>query len=322
MEGGGTHATVNLKLDFDCAITVLTGAADIGQGSSTILAQCVAETLGLDLSRIRVVANDSTVTPKDNGSYSSRVSFMCGNAAIDAANNLKEILVAAAAQKLEAEPGDIEVLGETYRVAQSQDPGLTFNEVVMAALEKTGTITTKGTFDTPTESHGGKKYRGSAIGGTMGFSYSAQVVEVSVDPDTAQITVERVWVAQDVGYALNPLSVEGQIQGSVWMGMGQALSEETCYHEGLAVSGNFLDYRIPTISDTPPIETHIVESIDPGGPFGAKEASECALSSFLPALANAVADATGVRPDETPVTPDRLYEALARQARQNAQAAE
>ncbi len=315
---GEPHATVNLKLDFDCSITVLTGASDIGQGSSTILAQCVAETMGLDLSRIRVVANDSAVTPKDNGSYSSRVSFMCGNAAIDAANNLKEILVAAAARKLEAEPGDIEVLGETYRVAQSQDPGLTFNEVVMAALEDTGTITAKGTFDTIPESHGGKKYRGAAIGGTMGFSYSAQVVEVSVDPDTALVTVDRVWVAQDVGYALNPLSVEGQIQGAVWMGMGQAMTEETHYHEGLAVSGNFLDYRIPTITDTPPIETHIVESIDPNGPFGAKEASECALSSFIPALANAVADATGVRPEETPVTPDRLFEAMARQARQSA----
>ena len=100
------------------------------------------------------------------------------------------------------------------------------------------------------------------------------------------------------------------------------MTEETHYHEGLAVSGNFLDYRIPTIADTPPIETHIVESIDPNGPFGAKEASECALSSFIPALANAIADATGVRPAETPVTPDRLFEAMARQARQTAQAAE
>ena len=316
---GEPHAVVNLKLDFDCAVTLLTGASDIGQGSSTILAQCVAERLGVDLSRIRIVANDSEVTPKDNGSYSSRVTFMVGNAAIDAANNLRAILVAAAARKLDARAEDIEVSGETYRVAGSQDVGLSFDEVVAAALEDTGTITAKGTFTTPREAQGGKAYRGAAIGSTMGFSYAAQVVEVSVDPDTAQVTVEKVWVAHDCGYALNPLSVEGQVQGSVWMGMGQALTEETRYHEGLLITGNMLDYRVPTIEDSPPIEVKIVESVDPNGPFGAKEAGEGSLSGFLPALAAAIADATGVRMNETPITPDRLFEARAR--RQRAQAA-
>ena len=239
---------MKIKLDFDGSIVVLSGAAEIGQGSSTILVQTVAEVLGLDLSRIRIVTGDSEVVPKDNGSYSSRVTFMVGNAAIDAAQNLKRVLVAAAARKLDAKPEEIECLGELYR-AGAQDKGLNFNEVVTEALKDTGTITVTGNYSTIPESHGGKKYRGAAIGGTMGYSYSAQVVEVSVDEDTGVVTVDKVWVAHDCGKALNRLTVEGQVQGSVWMGLGQAMSEETAYHEGLLITGNMLDYRVPTIQD-------------------------------------------------------------------------
>jgi len=311
---GEPHATVKIKLDFDGSIVVLSGAADIGQGSSTILVQTVSEVLGLDLSRVRIVTGDSEVVPKDNGSYSSRVTFMVGNAAIDAAQNLKRVLVAAAARKLEAKPEEIECLGELYR-AGAQDKGLTFNEVVTEALRDSGTITVTGNYSTIPESQGGKKYRGAAIGGTMGYSYSAQVVEVSVDEDTGVVTVDKVWVAHDCGKALNRLAVEGQVQGSVWMGMGQAMSEETAYHEGLLITGNMLDYRVPTIQDSPPIEVGIVESNDPHGPFGAKEAGEGSLAAFLPALTNAIADAVGVRFNTLPVTPDRVFAALEKRRR-------
>jgi 4-hydroxybenzoyl-CoA reductase subunit alpha len=312
---GEPHATVKIKVDFDSSIVVLSGAADIGQGSTTILAQSVAEVLGLDLSRVRVVTGDSEVVPKDNGSYSSRVTFMVGNAAIDAANNLKAVLIAAAARKLEAKPGEIECLGELYR-AGAQDKGLTFSEVVTEALKDTGTITVTGNYSTILESHGGKKYRGSAIGGTMGYSYSAQVVEVSVDEETGVVTVDKVWVAHDCGKALNRLTVEGQVQGSVWMGMGQAMSEEAAYHDGLMLTANMLDYRVPTIQDSPPIEVGIVESIDPHGPFGAKEAGEGSLAAFLPALTNAIADATGLCFNDLPVTPDRVFALLEKRARE------
>ncbi len=306
---GEPHATINLKLDHDGSIVVLTGAAEIGQGSSTILVQTVAEVLGLDMSRVRIVAGDSEVTPKDNGSYSSRVTFMVGNAALEAAQNLKRVLVEAAARKLDARPDDIEVLGELYR-AGAQDPGATFDEVVTEALKDTGTITVKGNYNTIPESWGGRKYRGAAIGGSMGYSYAAQVVEVSVDTETGVVTVDKVWVAHDCGKALNRLTVEGQIEGSVWMGMGQAMSEETAYYDGLMIAGNFLDYRVPTIEDSPPIESHIVESNDPHGPFGAKEAGEGSLSGFLPALTNAVFDAIGVRCTDLPLTPDRVLAAI------------
>ena len=311
---GEPHATVKIKLDFDGSIVVLSGAADIGQGSTTILAQTVAEVLRLDLSRVRVVTGDSEVVPKDNGSYSSRVTFMVGNAALDAARNLKTVLVNAAARKLEARPEDIECLGEVYR-AGAQDKGTTFDDVVVEALKDTGTITVTGNYSTIPESHGGKKYRGAAIGGTMGYSYSAQVVEVSVDEETGVVTVDKVWVAHDCGKALNRLTVEGQVQGSVWMGMGQAMSEEAAYHDGLMVTSNMLDYRVPTIQDSPPIEVGIVESNDPHGPFGAKEAGEGSLAAFLPALTNAIADAIGIRFNDLPVTPDRVFEALEKRRR-------
>ncbi len=311
---GEPHAVVNLKLDFDGGITILTGAADIGQGSSTILAQAVGEVLGIDLTRLSVVANDSRITPKDNGSYSSRVTFMVGNAAIQAAERLKDLLVAAAAKKLDAKPGDIECLGEMYRVAGGQDPGVSLNEVIKEALIDSGTITVKGTFTVPREFQGGK-FRGAAVGSSMAYSYAACVAEVSVDADTGTVRVDKVWVAHDCGFALNPLSVEGQVQGAVWMGLGQALSEETCYHAGLPVGANMLDYRVPSIVESPDIEVKIVESMDPNGPFGAKEASEGALSSVIPAIANAVHAAVGARLTRTPMTPDRVLDALVKARR-------
>ena len=280
---GEPHATVNLRFDFDGSVTLLTGAADIGQGSSTLLAMVAAEVLGIGLERIRVIAADSALTPKDNGSYSSRVSYMVGNAAIAAAEALKKQL----------------------------NPDVAFDEAVRQALAKGGPITASGTYTVPRELQGGK-FRGAGVGPSPAFSYAAQVVEVAVDEDTGEVKVERIWVAQDCGFAINPLAVEGQIQGAVWMGMGQALGEATRYDapHGLPVCANLLDYRFPTIVESPPIEVKIVEARDPNGPFGAKEASEGALAGFLPALTSAIADAVGIRPNELPVTADRLFEAL------------
>jgi 4-hydroxybenzoyl-CoA reductase subunit alpha len=310
---GEPHAVVALKLDFDGSITVLTGAADIGQGSSTLIAQAVAEVLGLSLDRLRVVANDSVVTPKDNGSYSSRVSFMVGNAAIRAGQALRDVLLAAAARKLAVDAAEVDCLGELYR-ASGTDRSIGYKDVVAAALAEAGTLTVKGIWSTPVEVQGGK-FKGAAVGTGAGYSYAAQVVEVEVDEAAGSVKVVRVWVAHDCGRAINPLAVEGQVQGSVWMGMGQALTEETRYHDGLPLAANFLDYRIPTIVESPPIETFIVEAPDPHGPFGAKEAGEGSLSGFIPALTNAIADATGLRLTEIPASPDRLLDALQARAR-------
>jgi 4-hydroxybenzoyl-CoA reductase subunit alpha len=316
---GEPHAVVNLKLDFDGSITVLTGASDIGQGSSTLIVQVVAEVLGVSMARIRIVTTDSALTPKDNGSYSSRVSFMVGNAALRAAEDLLRILVAACAKRLHVATDRIEWLGEGCRVA-GEERGLGFDEAVTAALADGGTLTVKGTWSAPPETQGGK-FRGAAVGSTAGFSYAAQAVEVAVDDETGVVRVDRVWVAHDCGFAINPLAVTGQVQGAVWMGMGQALQEETQYHEGLHLRPNFLDYRVPTIAESPPIEVALVESHDPLGPFGAKEASEGGLHAFPPALTNAIADAIGIRLTELPATPDRVLDAIERKRREEKLAA-
>ena len=311
---GEPHAVVHIKLDFDGGVTALTGAADIGQGSSTMVAIAVAETLDVPIDRIRVIAGDTAVTPKDNGAYSSRITFMVGNAAIDAAKRLKTILLAAAARKLDAQPEQLECIDGVFRVHGGTQSSLPFAEVVKAALVDEGAITVKGSFTCPPEFQGGK-HRGGAVGSTMGFSYAAQVVEVSVDDAIGLVTIDKVWVALDCGHAINPLAVEGQIEGSVWMGMGEALCEETRYLNGLPAHASLLEYRVPTIAESPPIEVHIVESEDPNGPFGAKEASEGALAGFPPAMINAIANAIGIDFDELPVTPDRVVEALIQRRR-------
>lgn len=317
---GEPHAVVSMKLDFDGSITAFTGASDIGQGSTTMVALTAAEILGVDLARIRVITNDSAITPKDNGSYSSRVTFMVGNAAIEAATRLREILIAAAAKKLEADPDDIICTTETFSVRGSKQSMMSFADVAAAAIAEDGTITVKGTFTCPPQAQGGK-HRGGAVGSTMGFSYAAQVVEVTVDVETGLISVEKVWAALDCGFAINPLAVQGQIEGSVWMGMGQALCEETHYADGLPVHASLLEYRMPTMVESPDIEVYIVESNDPLGPFGAKEAGEGALSGFPPALVNAVADAIGLDTNILPLTPDRLMDALVAQRRKQRRAA-
>ena len=305
---GEPHAVINLKLDFDGGITVLTGASDIGQGSSTLITQIVAEVLLLPMARIRLVSTDSALTPKDNGSYSSRVSFMVGNAALNAAQAMKRLLIDAAARRLKVGAEAIEWAGESCGVIGTGEK-LDWAQVVQEALVDSGTLTVKGTWSTPPETQGGK-FRGAAVGSSAGFSYGAQVVEVEVDEDTGRVTVAKVWVAHDCGRAINPLAVEGQVQGAIWMGMGQALSEETQYHEGLPLRANLLDSRIPTIVESPPIEVFLIESMDPLGPFGAKEASEGGLHGFPPALCNAIHDAIGIRLTELPATPDRVLEAI------------
>jgi 4-hydroxybenzoyl-CoA reductase subunit alpha len=305
---GEPHAVINLKLDFDGSITVLTGASDIGQGSTTLLTQIVAEVLLVPMSRIRLISTDSALTPKDNGSYSSRVSFMVGNAALNAAENMKRLLTEAAARRLKVAPEAIEWAGESCGVAGS-DQVIDWAQVVQEALVDSGTLMVKGTWSTPPETQGGK-FRGAAVGSSAGFSYGAQVVEVEVDEETGHVKVEKVWIAHDCGRAINPLAVEGQVQGAIWMGMGQAMCEETQYNEGLPLCANMIDYRIPTIVESPPIEVFLIESMDPLGPFGAKEASEGGLHGFPPALTSAIADALGLRLTELPVTPDRIYDAL------------
>ena len=337
------HSTVNIKIDRDGGVIVYTGASDIGQGSDTMVAQIAAETLGCSLARVKVVAADTDLTPIDLGSYSSRVTFMNGNATLKAAQDVRKQIASAAARKMDCTVEELifredkvgranagggaratqaqasvsgRVEGQILRGSLQQkrkDEGpkdqLTFEEAVVAAIDFHGALTGTGSYAPPLEARGGK-HKGAGVGPSPAYSYSAQVAEVSVDEETGKVTVHKVWASHDCGRALNPVSVEGQIIGSVWMGMGQALTEEMVWKDGMLMNPGLLEYRSPSSVESPDVEAIIVESIDPEGPFGAKECSEGSLAATIPAIANAIYDAVGVRLHESPFTPERVLAAL------------
>jgi 4-hydroxybenzoyl-CoA reductase alpha subunit len=305
------HTGVQLKLDRGGGVTAFCGEIDIGQGSDTVLAQCVAEVLGIDVRDIRIVFGDTDLTPVDLGSYSSRVTLMMGNAAIQAAERARDLLARAAAAKLEI---PIERVGfAENRVFDVEGPerGLAFAEAVQQAEARFGTIGTVGSY-TPPPSAG--KYKGSGVGPSPAYSYSAAVVELQVDPETGWIRVERVHLAHDVGRAINPVLAVGQVEGSVYMGLGEALMEEQSFRpnrSGVHRAPSILEYKSPTTMEMPEVVTYLVEDPDPNGPFGAKEVGQGPLLPVAPAVANAVHDAVGVRVDEVPITPDKVLRALA-----------
>jgi len=339
------HSTVNIKIDRDGGVVVYTGASDIGQGSDTMVAQIASEVLGCSLSRVKVIAADTDLTPIDIGSYSSRVTFMNGNATLRAAQDVKKQIALAAAKKMNCAVEDLvfredkvrrndaveggrptpagteasvsgRVEGQILRGSLQQkrkDEGpkdqLTFEEAVVAAIDFHGALSGTGSYAPPVEARGGK-HKGAGVGPSPAYSYSAQVAEVSVDEETGEVTVHKVWASHDCGRALNPVSVEGQIIGSVWMGMGQALTEEMIWKDGMLMNPGMLEYRSPSSVESPDIEPIIVESVDPEGPFGAKECSEGSLAATIPAIANAIYDAVGVRLHESPFTPERVLSAL------------
>ncbi len=342
------HSTVNIKIDRDGGVVVYTGASEIGQGSDTMTAQIAAEVLGCSLTRVRVIAADTDLTPIDIGSYSSRVTFMAGNATLRAAADVKTRIAAAAAKKMNcaaeelifrddtvtrknghvgtaalarpAEQSSASVSGhvegqilrgslQQKRKEEGPKDRMTFEEAVVAAIDFHGTLTGTGSYAPPPEARGGR-HKGGGVGPSPAYSYSAQVAEVSVDEETGEVTVHKVWAAHDCGRALNPVSVEGQIIGSVWMGMGQALTEEMVWKDGMLMNAGMLEYRSPSSVESPEIEPIIVESIDPEGPFGAKECSEGSLAATIPAISNAIYDAVGVRLHESPFTPERVLAAL------------
>ena len=302
------QAGIQLKVDRSGLVTVFSGANDIGQGSSSVVRYIVAEELGMDPGDVRVIAADSDLCPVDLGAYSSRVTFMVGNATIDAARKLRAKIVTAVAEKWEVEEPRVRLM--EGRAIDLEDPEkvLTTREAIELAEVRFDTLGSTGSYNTPTL---GGDYRGGSIGASPAYSFTAHVVEVDVDEETGRITVPKVWCAHDCGRALNPRLVAGQIEGSVYMGIAEALLEEHKVNRfGLHSGPSLLDYRLPTAIDTPDIETFIVESIDPEGPYGAKEAGEGPLHSAIPALANAIHDAVGIRLRELPFTPAKVLAAL------------
>ncbi|HUY77958.1 MAG TPA: molybdopterin cofactor-binding domain-containing protein [Ktedonobacterales bacterium] len=301
------HSGVIVKIDRGGGVAVLCGSSDIGQGSDTMLAQVVAQELGVDILDIRVHAGDTDLTPVDLGSYSSRVTFMAGNAARAASQKLRALLFAAASELL-GEPADaLSAADGQIGVEGNATKSVSFVEAAQKAEATHGTLSAVGSY-TPPQLGGG--FKGAGVGISPAYSYTACVAEVSVDPETYDLRVEKLWVAHDCGRALNPVVVEGQIEGSAYMGFGEATLEESAFRKGLHKIPSLLDYKLPTIYDTPEIIALLVETNDQEGPYGAKEAGEGPLNPIIPAIANAVYAAIGARVDSTPITPDKIARAL------------
>jgi 4-hydroxybenzoyl-CoA reductase alpha subunit len=301
---------VQLGLDRQGGVRVQCGSTDIGQGSDSVLAYVVAEVLGIDPFDIRVVTADTDLTPVDLGSYSSRVTLMTGNAALQAAERARELLSIAVAEKLSVPVDNLTFADRRVFDVENPEIGVSFAEAVVLAESRFGTIGTVGSY-TPPRSPG--KFKGAGVGPSPAYSYSAAVAEVDVDPVTGIVTVERIWIGHDIGRSINPMLVMGQVEGSVYMGLGEALMEEMVYRSNRNVVHKFpslLEYKSPTTLEMCDVKTYLIEDPDPNGPFGAKEVGQGPLLPVMPAVANAVYDAVGVRIDEVPITPEKVLAAL------------
>jgi CO/xanthine dehydrogenase Mo-binding subunit len=291
-------STMRVALKADGALVLLQGAVDIGQGSNTVLAQICAETLGVELGRITLITGDTALTADAGKTSASRQTFVSGRATELAAEDLKRRL-----RRL-ANAGDgASVRFEAGQVTVHENGRVQAIVLDRLAADADGVVLAgEGTFDPPTaplDANGqGVPY--------ATYAFGAQLAEVLVDGELGTVKVLRMVAAHDVGRAVNPTLVEGQVEGGIAQGIGMALMEE--YLPG--INDNLHDYLIPTVGDVPEIETILIEDPEPLGPFGAKGVGEPALIPTAAAILNAIRDATGVTVRRVPVTPDRLRAAL------------
>jgi len=271
--------------------------------------------LGIDPFDVRLVTGDTGLTPVDLGSYSSRVTVMMGHAAIQAAERVREMLAEAAAEQLMAIPDRLVFSQGRVFLAEDPSKGMTFAEAVVYAETRFGTLGSVGSY-VPPRAPG--RYKGAGVGPSPAYSYTACVVEVEVDKATGWVSVPKVWIAHDIGRTINPVLARGQVEGSVYMALGEALMEEQVFRRlppkmsGALVHKfpSLLEYKSLTSLDMPEVVTELVEDPDPNCPFGAKEVGQGPLLPVMPAVANAIYDAVGVRIDEVPITPDKVLKAL------------
>ena len=298
-----------VKVDEAGAVTVISGASELGQGSETVIAMIAAEEMGVPLEAVSVRNSDTDIKPWDVGAHASRTTFVAGNSARLAAREIREKLLETAAEVLEAAPEDLVIEDGLISVRGVPERALTYERVVRRRLLRQGgnTLTADAFYDPPTEPQDAR-YLGNI---SAAYGFGAHVAEVEVDVETGLVQVLSLWTAHDVGRAINPLGVEGQIAGGAVMGLGLALTEELrLTPEGALMLPSPREYGMLTALGVPPIHINLVETIDPEGPFGAKGVGEAGVIPVAAAVANAVARATGVRPRSYPMAPWKVLEWL------------
>lgn len=311
------QSSVSVRFDRSGAVHIFSGVSDIGQGANTILRQIAEEELGINPDRVLVITADTDLTPVDLGAYSSRVTMMMGHAAMEAfrvaRQKISEAVVKKLAQEEVVRAEDVVFQNERVFVSGNPERGVSFTEALIYAEEHFGSLIVSGNYRTVER---GGDYRGGSIGASPAYSCTAHVADVSVDTNTGKISINKIFVAHDCGRAINPLLVEGQMEGSTYMGAAEVAleqfltDEEEGARKGMLIGPSLLDYRIPTTLDTPLIQSIIVEKPDPNGPYGAKEAGEGPLHSAIPAVANAIYAAIGVRLTTLPFSPRRVLDAI------------
>ena len=305
------HTVATIKVDEENDVIVYCGATDIGQGVDMVMAQMAAETLGVFTENVKVIPRDTQVSTFDLGTFASRLTFATGWAIRQAAEKINAELKPVAAAKLGIRGDEVEVQGEEFYNIYKPKQRIPWREVVSTYIQSNGPLSMSGQFTPP-------RRRGIQQGGNIGhsptFGFSAQIAEVDVDLETGKVNVVKITEAGDCGVAINPQSVEGQVHGSIQMGMGQALYEEMkIAPDGTFLNPSFHDYKLPTAKDMPEIDASIVEAYDPSAPYGAKESGEGPIQPTIPAIFNAVYDAIGVRFTEMPLTPEKVLNAIKEQ---------
>lgn len=303
------HCVATIKVDEENGVTLFCGATDIGQGVDMVMAQMAAETLGVKSEDVKVVSRDTQMATFDLGTFASRLTFATGWAIRKAAEQINNELFPVAAAMIGCRGEEVAVKDNMfYSMYEKKKKHVSWSEVVSKYIESNGPLTATGQFTPP-------RRKGIQQGGNIGhsptFGFSCQIAEVDVDVETGRVRVTKITEAGDCGQPINPMSVEGQVHGSIQMALGQALTEEMKFApDGKFLNPSFHDYKLPTAVDMPEIDAAIVEAYDPSAPYGGKESGEGPIQPTIPAIFNAVYDAIGIRFTEMPLTPEKVLKAL------------
>jgi CO/xanthine dehydrogenase Mo-binding subunit len=304
-------SNVILKVNDDGSATLVTGTSDVGQGSNTVLCQIAAEELGVSYMDIKVVSSDTEFAPYDHGAGASRQTYIAGNAVRIAAQKVKKVLFEIAGKDLQADPHRLYAKDGWIVLKDDPQKRISVSKVAKIAYSEAN--------DPLPIAYGAYDPEVTSLDVEMGqgipfetYVFGTQIAEVEVDEETGVVEVLKVTAVHDCGFPINPMLVEGQIQGGISMGIGYALFEEIIIENGSVMNPNFVDYVLPTAKDMPDVQIGFIESLDPKGPFGAKGIGEPATVPTAPAIINAIYDAAGIRLRELPVTPEKVLQALSR----------